>query len=125
MMASSSAINTRVGNAGSPSWFGCMWSGGLGGRAGDQAVEQLVLRALERLELGDDVRAVPAHRVGVLLGLAVLLLGERCLGDQGPDAGVVGLVGEVRELLLGHAQLLAEVAQAVGHLGEATLDQGT
>ena len=58
------------------------------------------------------VGAVAAHGVGVLLGLAVLLLGERRLGDEGPEPGVVGLVGEVRELLVGHPQLLAELARA-------------
>ena len=77
-----------------------------------------------RLELGEHVGAVAAHGVGVLLGLAVLLLGQWRLGHQRPDAGVVGLVGEVRELLVGHPQLLAELPQAVGHLGEATLEQG-
>ena len=93
------------------------------GGSRDQAVEQFVLRALEGLELGDHVRPVTAHRVGVLLGLTMLLLGQRRLRDQGPDAGVVGLVGEVSELLVGHPQLLTEMADAVGHLGEAALDQ--
>ena len=47
------------------------------------------------------VGAVPAHRLGVPGGLAVLPLGERRLRDEGPQAGVVGLVGEVGQLLVG------------------------
>src|SRR5687767_255796 len=112
MMASSSAIRTRVGNAGSPSWFGCGRSGGPGGGGPrDQAVEQFVLGALEGLELGDHVGTMATHRVGVLLRLTVLLLGEGGLGDERPDPGVVGLPREVRELLVGHPQLLAELLQ--------------
>ena len=46
------------------------------------------------------------------------------LRHQRPDAGVVGLVTEVLELLVDDPQLLAQGAQAVADLGEAAFDEG-
>ena len=54
--------------------------------------------------------------------LAVLALGHRRLGDQGPEAGVVGGFVEVQELLVGDAQLFAELLQPLSDLAEASFD---
>jgi hypothetical protein len=66
---------------------------------------------------------VAPHRFDVLAGLAQLPLGDRGLGHEGPDARVVGLVGEVRELLVDDAELFVEVLEAAAHLDEAPLDE--
>jgi hypothetical protein len=66
---------------------------------------------------------VAPHRFDVLAGLAQLPLGDRGLGNESPDARVVGLVGEVRELLVDDAELFVEVFEAAAHLDEAPLDE--
>ena len=63
------------------------------------------------------------HRVGVLLGLVVLVLGQRGLGDEGAQASVVGGLGEEGELLVRHLQLGPQPLQPLGHVGEPALDQ--
>lgn len=70
MMASSSAITTRVGKVLPSPWSAV-------GR--DKPVEQLVLGRLEPADIGGERIAVAAHRVGVALGLAALRFGERRL----------------------------------------------
>ena len=55
------------------------------------------------------------HRLGVALGLTMFDAGQGCLGDQRAQPGVIGIVGEMQELLVGHAQIGA-------HLGEAPVD---
>lgn len=116
MMASSSAMTTRVVTVG----FLSALRAGLG----QQPVEQLVLVLLEATDLVDDLGAVPLHGVGVALGVLVLALCERRLGHKGPQPGVVGRLGEVRKLLLGDGQLLAELLEARADLGQAALDEG-
>ena len=69
------------------------------------------------------VAAVPVHRVGVALGLAVLPLGERRLRHQRAQPGVVGLVGEVRELLVGDRELATELHEPFGHIGQPLFEQ--
>ena len=66
---------------------------------GHEPVEQLVLVALQLGDLGLDLGAVPAHRLGVAFRLAVVAVGDGRLGHEGTQARVVGLIGEVRELL--------------------------
>ena len=97
-----------------------VWSGG--GR--DQAVEQLVLGGFELAHLGGQRVAVSAHGVGVTLGLMVILLGEGRLRDEGPQAGFVGVVGEVGELFLGHRKLDANGLQALRCVSQTPFDQG-
>ena len=63
------------------------------------------------------------HGVGVAAGVVVLAVGQRRLRDEGADAGVVGLVGQLLELLLDDGQLLAEAAQALTDARQAALDQ--
>jgi hypothetical protein len=67
---------------------------------------------------------VALHGVGVALGLAVLAAGDGRLGHQRPQAGVVGFAGEVLELFVGDAQLLAQRSLAVGVVGESALEAG-
>jgi hypothetical protein len=67
---------------------------------------------------------VTLHGVGVALGLAVLAPGEGRLRHERPEARVVGLVGEVVELLVGDAELLAQLALALGVVGESALEAG-
>ena len=81
-------------------------------------------RLLEAADLVEDLGAVPLHGIGVALGVLVLTVGERRLGHERPQPGVVGGLGEVPELLLGHGQLLAELLEARADLGEAALDEG-
>lgn len=64
------------------------------------------------------------HGVGVALRVVVLAVGERRLRDERAQPGVVGRLGEVRQLLVGHGQILPELAQAAGHLREAPFDDG-
>ncbi len=61
--------------------------------------------------------------VGVALGVEVLAAGERAVGDDRPEPGVVGLVGEVGLLLVVNPQLLAQGAQPAAHAAEPTLDE--
>src|SRR3546814_68809 len=91
---------------------------------GEQPVEEVVLGLLEAGYRLDELGAVPLHRVGVALGVMVLPVGQRRLGDERAQAGVVRHLGEVLELLVGDSQLLAELAQARGHLCEASLHEG-
>ena len=89
---------------------------------GDQAVEQVVLRLLEVGQLGDDGRAMARHRVGVLLRLSVLVLGEGRLGHQGTKSGIIRGLGQCRKLLVGDAELVAEGAEALRDLRQLPLE---
>jgi hypothetical protein len=73
-----------------------------------QLVEQVILGLLESGDGLCHLRPVPRHGIGVALGLVVLPVGQRGLGDQGPQASVVGLLGQLRELVVGDPQLLPE-----------------
>ena len=57
--------------------------------------------------------------------LAVLALGERCFRHEGAQRGIVGVVGEHRQLLVNHGQFGAGVAQPGGHIVEAALYAGS
>lgn len=114
-MASSSAITTRVIDV--SSWPGrstCF---------GDEAVEQFVLGRLEFLDRAQQLGAVAGHGVGVTLGLAVLVLGEGRLGNQGAQAGVVGLRSQLRKLLVDDRELVAQGAETITHVGQTALDE--
>jgi hypothetical protein len=97
---------------------------GSGLRFGEEAVEQLVLRLLETGDLIEHLGAMALHRVGVALGVLVLAVSDRGLGHEGSQTSVIGGLGQVSELLLGHRQLLPKLAQAGAELREASLDEG-
>ncbi len=63
------------------------------------------------------------HHIGVALGLAVLAISERGLGHQSPQSGFVGLVGEVRELLIGDRKLATKLHQPFGHISQPLFEQ--
>ena len=63
------------------------------------------------------------HRAVVPVGLAVLIGRQGRLGDQRPDPGVVGVLGEVEELLLRHGQVGPRRRQALRHASEASFDE--
>src|SRR5690349_24871063 len=117
MMASSSAMTTRVAN-------GLLRVGGSALRLGQQPVEELVLGALEVAQLVQDSGAVAPHGVGVAPRLLVLTTRHRRLAHERLDAQVVGRLLEGGELLVRHGQLLPEGAQARRDLVEAALQQG-
>jgi len=93
-------------------------------RLREKTIEQIVLAFLEPVDLLDEVGPVAVHGVGVALGVLVLTVGDRSLGHQRPEPGVVRGLRQVAELLLGHGQLLAELAQACAQLRQTSLDEG-
>ena len=72
----------------------------------------------------DHLGAMPKHGIRVALRVMVLAVGQRRLGHQRPEPGVVGGLGQVLQLLVGDGELLAELAQARRHLGQASLHEG-
>src|SRR5918997_439144 len=82
MMASSSAMTTRVAKGVPFGRTALLARLGLG----HEPVEQLVLVTLQLCDLVGDLGLVAAHRLGVALGLAVVDVGDRRLG-QGPGLG--------------------------------------
>ena len=88
-------------------------------------LEQLVLA---RLEFGDRLaNGVPVfqHRVGVATRLAILQIGSRCLGDQGAQAHLLGLVAQVGQLLLDDGQRRPQGAQFASDVAQTTLHEAT
>ena len=68
------------------------------------------------------MRPVVGHRLEVLAGVASLDLGVGRVGNEGVGARIFGLGGEVRELLVGDAQLVAQRAQPCADLPQPSLD---
>lgn len=91
---------------------------------GDEPVEQVVLGCFQLAHLGQQVIAVTTHRFGMALGLVVFLFGQRCLGNQSPQAGLIGLIGEVRKLLVGNGKLTRDGLHAVGNVSKTPFDEG-
>jgi len=114
-MASSSAMTTRVVTRVPLS---------LGPGLGHQPVEQLVLGLLQPVDLVEDLGAVTMHRIGMALGVVVLPVGEGRLRDERPEPRVVGRLGQVAELLVGHGQLVAQLLEARADVGQAAFDEG-
>lgn len=57
------------------------------------------------------------------LGLSVVLAGQRSLRDQRTDAQIVGLVGEVRQLLVRDGQIGAQLRQTLAHGAESAFNE--
>src|SRR5205823_9925172 len=106
MMASSSAITTRMGTVVSSSSNGGRTRAGSAGLC-SESVEQLVLFAFELVDRGLHFGSMAFVGVSVALGLVVLPIGKRGLGDERTDASVVGGVVEVGHLLVGQDELLS------------------
>src|SRR4051794_35165487 len=124
MMASSSAISTRVGNMSPFRPLPFNHPGVVGRSAGEEPVEELVAAGLEAGDRLHHLGAAAAHGVGVAPGVTMLPVGERGLRDEGPEVGVVGVVTQMDELLVDDPELLSQRAQAVADLCQTTLDQG-
>ena len=62
------------------------------------------------------------HCLGVTGGLSMFDRGSRIVRDEGPKALLLGVVDEMRELLVDHHQLVAEGAQACAGLAQLLLD---
>ena len=90
----------------------------------EELVEEFVLEHLEAGDLGEHVATVAAHGLGVARRLAMLAFGERRLGDQRPQSGVIGLVRELSQLLVGHGEISTKPLQLPGHVRQPPLDQG-
>lgn len=88
-----------------------------------ELVEQLILTAFELADRLDHVGAVRSHRVGVRLRLAEVVACAGCLCHQGSDLEVAGVVGEMRQLVVDHAQLVAKAAQAGRDLPKAAFHE--
>lgn len=88
----------------------------------DHAVEQLVLQLFELVYLTLHFVSMAHHGLSVAPGVAVLAVGHRRFGHQRTKPGLVGIVGEVQELLLGHCQIMAEALEPAPHLDQPPFD---
>src|SRR2546423_12372101 len=102
MMASSSAITTRVGVF--TGWRSGGWSG-LRGQLVGHPVEEGVLLAEKLGQGGLQGLPVPGHGLGVAAGLPGLGGAQRGLGDEGPQPGLLALLLEKMLLLDRHGEL--------------------
>src|SRR5439155_4547490 len=76
-------------------------------------------------ELGDRPgERVPVMRESVRMaaGVASLDVAERCLRDEGAQAGFVGFVLEERNLLVGDCQLGPQTLEPLAHVDEPSLE---
>src|SRR5262245_36352693 len=121
MMASSSAITTRMGTLVSSSFQGG-WPVASSAGFCSQTVEQLVLFAFELVARGLHLGSMAFVGVSVALGLVVLPIGKRCLGHECPDSGLVSGIVEVFGLLLRQDELLAKLLQPIADLLQPALD---
>lgn len=67
---------------------------------------------------------MPAQPLGVTARGAMLTLGEGGFGHEGAETCVVGLAGELDQLLLRHPEVVARRPQLVAHRPKSALDLG-
>lgn len=89
-----------------------------------QLTEKLVLAPFEVADHGQQPGAFAHGGVGVALGARVFVPGQRGLGDERPDAGIVGRVREDENLLVEHGQLLTAADEPVVDIAERSFDEG-
>src|SRR4051794_11977861 len=106
MMASSSAMTTRIGTTVSVRKVSVL---------GRQAVEKLVLSLLELVDGGLHLRPVPAHRLGMTLCFMMLAIRDRRFGHERAQSSVIGGLGELEQLLVGDEQLGTQLLQPLAH----------
>src|SRR3954454_20492066 len=129
MMASSSAITTRVGTGWVPfCWPSepaayCEGSVRSSVARGGEPVEEVVLGPLHLLDGGTDGIAVAGHGLGVARCGAMFLLGQRRLRHQGPQTSLVGVVGQAAALIVADGELRSGLPQPFGQLGQPLFDQ--
>ncbi len=90
---------------------------------GGETVEEVVLGRLEFVDVLLQLGTEALHGLGVPRGLPMIALGDGRLRDQGAETRLVGLFGEVEELLVGDVQFPPQLAEPGRHLGEAPLDE--
>src|SRR5581483_10417266 len=118
MMASSSAITTRV------DVFTKRRSGGWSGLRGQlvgHPIEEGVLLAEQLGQGGFEGLAMPGHRLGVPAGLTGLSVAQRGLGDECPEAGLLALLLEETLLLDCNGELGADPLEPLGDVEETPL----
>lgn len=86
-----------------------------------ESVEQIILLLLKPPNIGNHLVAVTFHGLGVTSSGAMLPFGEWSLGNERPEASIVGLVGEMGQLLVGNRQFMTQVAQQDTDLGKPPL----
>jgi hypothetical protein len=69
------------------------------------------------------VLPVRGHGIGVCLRLSIVVTGARSFGHQRSNAQIVGIVGQVSELIVDDDQFVAQGAQTRTGLAQSTLDQ--
>lgn len=89
-----------------------------------EPVEQFVLERLELRDLSGDRSVLLCHGIGMPLGFTMLVFGERGLGDECPESGLVGFGSHLFELFLTDPSLGAQFAQALTGIGKPSLDSG-
>lgn len=91
---------------------------------GDEPVKQVVLRHFQLAHLSEQLIAMTTHCLGMTLGLVVFLLGEGRLRDQGPKAGLIGIVSKMGKLFLRNAKITIDRLEAVRNVAKTPFDQG-
>ncbi len=77
------------------------------------------------MDFCEQIVSVTTHGIGVTLGFAVFVFGQRSLRDQCTHAGFVGFFGQVGQLLVGDGQIRPDRFDAVGHVSESSFDEGS
>ena len=94
------------------------------GQLGRHPVEQRVLFPPELRDLQGQGIPVPGQRVRMPAGIPRLGIGQRRLGHQRPQAGVLSLLLEERQLLLGDAQLHPQALEPFADVHQVALEDG-
>src|SRR4051812_40096544 len=119
MIASSSAITTRVGRGSDT-----VLRGSAGGQFGRDAVEEGVLLRLELAHGAAQRLRLTGLRIGVTAGVARLDVGEGRLRHQRTEADVLRLLLQEAELLLGDRELGADALETLADVDQSTLQEG-
>ena len=87
-----------------------------------ELVEQFVLERLELCDLGGDGLVLARHGIGVALCLTVLVFGQRRLGYQRAQSGLVGLGTLLFALFLAHLGFHAQGTETIAGVCQSALD---
>ena len=124
-MASSSAMTTRVepGAAVGTSVTRTPVRPGPAHPVPRDVGQQLVLATLQVPDRGRQGVVGPDHGVGVPTDLGVLVGGQRGLGDQRAQSGILGLLVDHGQLLVQHGQLLPGAHQPGVDVADPAFEQ--
>ena len=79
---------------------------------------------LETTDIGGDLVAVAFHGLGMAGRHSMVAFGQRRLGDQRTQAGLVRLVLEMGELLVGHCEVATKVPKLRTDIGQSAFQRG-